>query len=88
MHQVALEQISVRQKMIELLDFLHAQKMASLQSLVGQATSRAQKIGTFLAVLELVRMRLVDLMGEARAWTLVPSTIAGEAMASYEEDFR
>lgn len=87
-HQVALEKISVRQKMVELLDFLHDHKTLSLGRAVGRAGTKAQKIGTFLAVLELLRMRLLHVLEESEgAWTLVRSELDGDVV-HYAEDFQ
>ena len=56
-HEVVLEQASVRDKMSFILDHLRRSGRVVFQSLFGAATSRLEIIVTFLAVLELVRIR-------------------------------
>jgi segregation and condensation protein A len=56
-HEVVLEQASVRDKMSFILDHLRRSGRVLFQSLFGAATSRLEIIVTFLAVLELVRIR-------------------------------
>jgi len=56
-HEVVLEQASVRDKMSFILDHLRRNGRVLFQSLFGAATSRLEIIVTFLAVLELVRIR-------------------------------
>lgn len=88
-HHVMMEKISVRQKMVELLDFLHEQKTATLRSLIGRAKTRAEKIGAFLAVLELVRMKLLELLrGGDNDWELARNDGNGESVDRYQDDFQ
>ena len=56
-HEVVLEQASMRDKMSFILDHLRRSGHVLFQSLFGAATSRLEIIVTFLAVLELVRIR-------------------------------
>lgn len=87
-HQIMMEKISVRQKMVELLDLLHEQKTALLSTLIARADTRPQKIGAFLAVLELLRMRLLTLIEtEGEGWELARTEIKGD-LNHYEEDFQ
>jgi segregation and condensation protein A len=94
-HRVALENVSVRQKMIELLDAVQVKPALRLAELITETRSRIQKIAVFLAVLELLRLRLLRLSqaegGEAasRGWTLARGeTAAAGQLDHYEEDFR
>ncbi len=88
-HQVALEWISVREKMISLIDRFREGEAASLAGLLSDQGSRAQKIGVFLAMLELVRMRLFALEEDSSSgWTIRRSTISGDRVHHYEEEFR
>jgi len=58
-HEVTLERISVREKMSFLLDDLHRRGKVVFQSLFEAAASRLEIIVTFLAMLELVKIRAV-----------------------------
>jgi len=59
-HEVRVERISVTERIYELMDRLRGQTMAEFRSLFeGQAT-RERLIVTFLAVLEMVRMKVLQ----------------------------
>ncbi|MFO1463595.1 MAG: segregation/condensation protein A [bacterium] len=60
-HEVRVERVSVTERIYELMDRLRGQSMAEFRSLFeGQAT-RERLIVTFLAVLEMVRMKVLHL---------------------------
>ena len=63
-HQVALETVSVREKMSLILDELHRKGKVLFQSLFEGAVSRLEVVVTFLAMLELVRIRAVKIWQE------------------------
>ncbi|MGH7831227.1 MAG: segregation and condensation protein A [Candidatus Binatia bacterium] len=65
-HEVVLERVSVREKMNLLLDDLHRKGKVVFQSLFEQATSRLEVVVTFLAMLELIKMRAVRVWQEER----------------------
>jgi len=79
-HAVTLEKISVRDKMNLLLDHLYRKGQVVFQSLFEGATSRLEVVVTFLALLELVKIRAVRAWQEER---LGPILI--EASAPLEE---
>lgn len=98
-HQVALETVSVRQKMIELIDRLaRLDREQSVRGLVSAAPSRRERVGVFLAILELLRMRMCKLMmvqnqGDTRYlndWHIVRSDVnhAEDVLHAYQEEFR
>jgi segregation and condensation protein A len=64
-HEVALEKITVREKMTYLLERLHAQGQILFESLFSDARSRMEVVVTFLAMLELVKMRAIRIFQEA-----------------------
>lgn len=64
LHEITLERISVREKMNELLDRLHRSGRRLFQELCQELTSRIEVIVTFLAVLELVKMRAIRVWQE------------------------
>lgn len=70
-HEVTLERISVREKMSFLLDDLHQRGKVVFQSLFEAAASRLEIIVTFLAMLELVKIRAVRVGQEARDGPIV-----------------
>ena len=65
-HTVTLERISVREKMSLLLDRLRGSSKWVFQSLFEEAVSRMEVIVTFLALLELIKMRAVKVVQEER----------------------
>lgn len=60
-HEVVLEKFSVREKMSDLLNLLHQKGKVTFQSLFEKATSRMEVVVTFLATLELVKLRAVTI---------------------------
>jgi segregation and condensation protein A len=63
-HQVTLEKITVREKMTLLLDRLHAHGQVLFESLFNEARTRMEVVVTFLAMLELVKMRAIRIVQE------------------------
>jgi segregation and condensation protein A len=57
--EVSKEKISVTEKVAEILERLKRQKSISFDSLFDELTTREQVITTFLALLELLRQRMV-----------------------------
>ncbi len=80
-HQVALETFSVREKMSLLLEDLHRRGKIIFQELFEGVSSRLEVIVTFLAMLELVKIRAVKIWQEEAAGpiTIAPATPLDEA---------
>ena len=70
-HEVTLERISVREKMSSLLDDLHRRGKVIFQSLFEAAVSRLEVVVTFLAMLELVKIRAIRVAQEEREGPIV-----------------
>lgn len=70
-HEVTLDAISVREKMSFLLDELRRRGKVIFQSLFEAATSRLEVVVTFLAMLELVRIRAIRVWQEERIGPVV-----------------
>ncbi|MFQ5902627.1 MAG: segregation and condensation protein A [Candidatus Binatia bacterium] len=70
-HEVTLEKISVREKMNLLLDDLRRRGRAIFQSLFEQAASRMEVVVTFLAMLELVRIRAIRVRQKERVGPII-----------------
>ena len=70
-HDVTLERVSVRERMSLLLDDLHRRGKVIFESLFEKATSRIEIIVTFLAMLELVRIRAVRVWQEERLGPII-----------------
>jgi segregation and condensation protein A len=92
-HRVELETVSVREKMSQLLEELHRKGRAVFQELFEGASSRMEIVATFLAMLELVKIRAVKIWQEEAAGPIIiapaaPLEAAREKMAggSVEED--
>jgi segregation and condensation protein A len=86
-HQVTLETVSVREKMSMLLDDLHRKGRVVFQELFAGAASRLEVIVTFLAMLELVKIRAVKIWQEETAGPIViaPATPLEEAQQKLAE---
>jgi segregation and condensation protein A len=63
-HEVTLEKITVREKMTLLLDILRANGKALFESLFADVKTRMEVIVTFLAMLELVKVRAIRIFQE------------------------
>jgi segregation and condensation protein A len=63
-HEVMLEKITVREKMTLLLDQLRTQGKILFESLFAEVTTRMEVIVTFLAMLELVKVRAIRIFQE------------------------
>jgi segregation and condensation protein A len=63
-HEVVLEKITVREKMTLLLDTLRGEGKVLFESLFGEMKTRTEVIVTFLAMLELVKMRAIRILQE------------------------
>ena len=79
-HQVELEKITVREKMTLLLDILRTQGRIFFEELFNEAKSRMDVVVTFLAMLELVKVRAVRIFQEE-----LTGPIIIEAAASMEQ---
>lgn len=65
-HQVILEQVSLREQLCLILDTLREKPQLLFTDLFPSGTTRLQILVTFLALLELVRMRMVHVRQEER----------------------
>jgi segregation and condensation protein A len=65
-HEVVLEQISLRERVCFILDTLRERKDARFTDLFPLGSTRLQILTTFLALLELVRMRMIQVAQEAQ----------------------
>lgn len=89
-HEVTLEKISVRERMNRLLDDLRQKGKVVFQSLFEGAVSRMEVVVTFLAMLELVKIRAIKVWQEERIgpilielaapWTETQEKIAKEGI--------
>lgn len=59
-HEVLPDRIRVADRMMEVLDLLSVRKSMLFEELFEEAPSRPQVVATFLALLELVRMRVIE----------------------------
>ncbi len=58
-HEVAVERLSVTERIYELLEHFKSIPDATFESLFTQSTTKAQCIVTLLAILEMVRLKLI-----------------------------
>src|SRR5262249_39773507 len=60
-HEVRVERVSVTERIYELMDRLRGQKMVEFKQLFEAEVTRERLIVTFLAVLEMVRLKVLQL---------------------------
>jgi segregation and condensation protein A len=63
-HEVALDKITVREKMTLLLETLRVRGSVFFESLFSEVKSRVEVVATFLAMLELVKVRAIRIFQE------------------------
>jgi segregation and condensation protein A len=81
-HEVTLEKITVREKMTLLLDRLHAHGQVLFESLFSDARTRMEVVVTFLAMLELVKMRAIRILQEAAQGSIMIEAAVGAEQAA------
>ncbi|HXG52269.1 MAG TPA: segregation/condensation protein A [candidate division Zixibacteria bacterium] len=84
-HEVVLEKITVREKMTLLLDRLRREGRLLFESCFDAAASRMEVVVTFLAMLELVKMRVIRIFQEAIAAPILIEPAAQMEAAGEEE---
>jgi len=65
-HQVILEQVSLRERLVAILDVLRERTAVLFTDIFPVGSTRLQILTTFLALLELVRTRMVSVQQEDR----------------------
>ncbi len=87
-HTVVRETVSVRERMTYILDELHRRSSMLFQELFDSAGSRMDVVVTFLALLELIRIRAVRVFQKDRLGPIVmePMLSLTEASAAMEAD--
>jgi segregation and condensation protein A len=92
-HQIDLERFSITDRINQLVDLLQLHKKCTFEQLFEGAKSRADLIVTFLALLEMTRLRMTRLEQEAPLepitieLALVEAGVMEEAAASAEASF-
>ena len=76
-HEVMLDKITVREKMTLLLDHLHAQGKTLFESLFAEVKTRMEVVVTFLAMLELVKVRAIRIFQEEATGPIQIEAAAG-----------
>ena len=76
-HEVTLDKITVREKMNFLLDNLRLKKRALFESLFEEVRTRFEVVVTFLAMLELVKLRAIKVFQEDQADSISIELAAG-----------
>jgi len=93
-HQIDLERFSITDRINQLVDLLQLHKRLSFEQLFEGASSRADLIVTFLALLEMTRLRMTRLEQEEPLspitveLALVDAGVLEEAAQSAEASFR
>jgi segregation and condensation protein A len=70
-HEIILEQVSLRERLCAVLDVLQERGELGFTDLFPSGTTRLQIVVTFLAVLELVRTRMIHVRQEERFGPIV-----------------
>jgi segregation and condensation protein A len=76
-HEVMLEKITMREKMTILLDQLRTQGKILFESLFAEVTTRMEVVVTFLAMLELVKVRAIRIFQEEATGPIQIEVAAG-----------
>ena len=76
-HEVMLEKITVREKMTLLLDQLRTQRKILFESLFAEVMTRMDVVVTFLAMLELVKVRAIRIFQEEATGPIQIEVAAG-----------
>ena len=89
-HEVTLEKITVREKMTLVLDAVRAQGRVLFEALFSEARTRMEIVVTFLAMLELVKVRAIRIVQEELGGPIVIEAAvleqAAEAMGAPETE--
>lgn len=83
-HEVSLEKITVREKMTLLLDRLRGEPRLAFESLFSEVKSRLEVIVTFLAMLELVKVRAIRVFQDRAGEEIVIEAAADMEQAAEE----
>jgi segregation and condensation protein A len=86
-HEVTLEKITVRQKMTMLLEHLRNQGKLFFDSLFTEVKSRLEVIVTFLAMLELVKVRAIRVFQDEPGGQIIIEPSAGMDEAAQQVVF-
>ena len=76
-HEVTLDKVTVREKMTLLLDKVREQTRLVFESLFADVKSRMEIVVTFLAMLELVKLRAIRIFQNEMAGPIVIEAAAG-----------
>ena len=76
-HEVLLEKITVRERMTMLLDRLRHENRITFESLFAEVKSRLEIIVSFLAMLELVKVRAIRIFQDVPGGEIVIEAAAG-----------
>jgi segregation and condensation protein A len=76
-HEVTLEKITVREKMTMLLEKLRHQSRIMFESLFAEVKSRMETVVTFLAMLELVKVRAIRIFQDEPGGEIAIEAAAG-----------
>jgi segregation and condensation protein A len=76
-HEVTLDKITVRQKMTLLLDALRVNGKVVFESLFADVKTRMEVIVTFLAMLELVKVRAIRIFQDEPSGPIAIESVAG-----------
>jgi len=86
-HLIQRETLSIREKMANILSAVSAEGFADLTSLFNFAEGRRGVVVTFMAILELLKGAMIDLVqAEAFAPIYVKAASAAQAVAEFDEE--
>lgn len=77
--EIVYEEIPIEQKIREILDYLEGKEFITFKELLGLARSRIDLVVSFLAILELIRLRQIlarqnEVFGEVRIYRIAEAT--------------
>lgn len=83
-HEVGVENISIADRIAEILAFLEGEEAVAFEELFADILTREYVVATFLAILELCKLKLVKLVQAQRLATIwvMPAVAGGEGEES------
>ncbi|HEX2099795.1 MAG TPA: segregation/condensation protein A, partial [Candidatus Synoicihabitans sp.] len=81
-HEVTLDKITVRERMTHVLDTLRARGEIAFEALFDEVRSRMETVVTFLAILELVKVRAIRVTQEELGGPIMIHAAIGSEQAA------
>jgi segregation and condensation protein A len=84
-HEITLDRISVRQRILEIMDFIRGRDSVTFRELFEAGATRSRMIVTFLAILELVRIAVLKMHQDSEFGSIRMFPAVAEEAGAIEE---